>query len=499
MFKSAGRLGVVVTGLLFTIALAPGGCANGSPEGSAAFVPQDGGEGLVDTGIVANEDGSTDDASGDSSSASDTGSDTGADGGNDASVPANPIGFPCTNNNACTSGLCKSVVAGSGSSVCVTACTAQTDCPDTYFCDPSVAGATTGFCVPRSPAHCMTCTTSASCGSLSEVCGVATGDTVKACHVDCSIAGNAACPADYACVSTMLDGTAAMVCRPNAGLSCLDSLGGFCDRVATPQQCTRTNVAGTCAGQRACLTASNRFGSCAAVAPVCKATCSSTDPAGCTTSYCSQATADAANCGACNNVCPGYLQANANVTCNQPTCSFSCQGESYDVNNSATNGCEVTDPTTGNHSTNTATSLGDIACYDGSSDPNITGRLPSDSSVHASPSVAGFVTATGSAPDYYNIHAVGQSSAFNPCVDNIDLTLKMSGTTHATCYHLHIDTDNNTYDCDTDSTGTCQINPGGSGNYNDDTTISVIVSKRNITGCSATARENPSYTVKGHL
>jgi hypothetical protein len=322
---------------------------------------------------------------------------------------------------------------------------------------------------------------------------------VKACHIDCSIAGNAACPPDYACVTTTLNGTSALVCRPNAGLGCLDALGGFCDRVATPQQCTRTNVAGTCAGQRPCLSGSARYGSCAAAAPAYKANCTDTDPAGCTTSYSPSATAGPANCGTCGTVCPGYLQSNVNVGCNQPTCTFSCKGESYDVNNSPANGCEVTDPTTGNHSTNTATSLGDIACYDGSSNPDISGRLPSDSRTHENPSVSGFIGATGSAPDYYRIHAVGEASPINPCVDNIDLTLQMSGSSVPTCYHLHIDTDKGSYDCDTDGTGKCQIIPGGSGNYTDGTTISVIVSKRNVAGCQAANRDDPSYTVTGHL
>jgi hypothetical protein len=412
----------------------------------------------------------------------------------------NPVGFPCGKAQDCVSGLCKAVLAGSGSSVCVSPCTAQTDCADNFFCDPATPGATTGFCAPRSPAHCKTCASNTECGSLSEVCGVADGDVTKACHVDCTIAGDAACPPDYACTTTILDGVSAKVCRPSGGLGCLDALGGFCDRVATPQTCSRSNVAGKCVGQRACLAASTRYDACGASAPVCKATCASTDPAGCTTSYCPAATDSASNCGTCGNVCPGLGKPKVNVSCAPPTCLFSCQGESYDVDNNKTTGCEVTDAVTGNHTANTPANVGDKACYDDSSDPNISGRIPSDAQAHENGAIAGFDAATGSAPDYHSIRAVGQSSIVNPCSNNIDLELKMAGSAFPGCYHLHVATNKNTYDCDTSAAGTCRINPGGNSLYDDDTTITVIVSKRNVAACAAaTSRDNPTYTVKGHL
>jgi len=430
-----------------------------------------------------------------SSESFDASADVVADVAIDVAPGGNPLGFPCAKAQDCISGECKNVVAGASTALCVTPCTAQTDCPANFFCDPSTPGAASGFCAPRSPAHCKTCSQSSECGALSETCGTADGDTVKACHVDCSIAGADACPPDYECVATTLDGAAAKVCRPSGGLSCLDALGGFCDRVATPQTCKRSNTAGQCVGQRTCLTASTRYDNCGAQAPVCKMTCSTTDPAGCTTSYCTEATSGVQNCGACGNVCPGWNQTSANVTCEQPTCTFACKGEKYDIDGNKTNGCEVSDPVTGNHNKNDATFVGDRNCKDGSSDPAIgvstTVRIPSDARTH-DPAVDSFDSATGSAPDWYRIHGTG--STF--CVNNVVLTLQMSSAN--ACYHLHIETNKNTYDCNTDATGKCAVSATDSSQWDDGTDIFVEVYKRNTATCNA-LHENPSYTVKGHF
>lgn len=462
------------------------------------------------SGFDAEEDGGASSSGGSSgtpesgtssSSSSSSSSSGGDDGGMDAPIDVapggNPVGFPCAKPADCQSGDCKAVLAGASGQICVKPCMAQSDCDPNFFCDPATAGATTGSCVPRSPAHCKTCVAHTECGSLSEKCGIAAGDTVKACHVDCTISGPDACPPDYACVDTQLDGQPAKVCRPGGGLSCLDSLGGFCDRVATPQPCSRANTEGTCVGQRACLGASTRYDTCGATAPVCKLTCSTTAPAGCTTKYCPEATTSPQNCGTCGTVCPGLNQQNAIVGCNQPTCTFGCNGETYNVDNNKGNGCEVVETQVGNHAQNTANAVGDRACYDNNSNPNISGRIPSDSETHAG--VAGFVASTGSASDYHRIHATGQSSIINPCENNVVLTLQMTGSNLNACYHLHIETNKNTYDCDTDANGRCVVNAAGSSQYDDDTDILVVVSKRNVAGCLAANRDNPTYTVTGHL
>lgn len=449
------------------------------------------------SGSITAPDGSGSTSSG---SSNDAGADVAVtDAANDVAIDVapggNPAGFPCTQPTDCQSNECKNVLAGSSTSICVKPCTQQSDCADGFFCDPSTAGGATGFCVPKSPAHCKTCASSGECGSLSETCGVAAGDSVKACHVDCTIGGAAACPADYSCEATTLDGVAAKVCRPTGGLSCLDSLGGFCDRVATPQTCSRSNVAGTCVGQRTCLSGSTRFGSCGASAPAYKLTCSATDPAGCTTSYASEATSGPANCGTCGNACPGLNQASANVGCNQPTCTFSCKGEKYDVDGNPANGCEVSDATTGNHTETAAASKGDHGCKDDDPIPTISGAIISDTRTHENAAIDGFVSATGSAPDYFKIRGTGSIT----CVNNVDLTLNVNQavSTKPSCYHLHVDTNKNSYDCDTDVNGNCRINPSGSSLYDDDTYVVISVSKRNVAGCAGA--DNAPYTITGHL
>jgi len=472
-------------------------CATAAGDGGRLGFDEDGGSGETSSGGPTSP---IDDGGGVVPIDPETPVDAASDVPIDVAPGGNPAGFPCTKADDCMSGECKAVLAGGSTSVCVTPCTAQADCSDNFFCDPATPGAAAGFCVPRSPAHCKTCSSDAECGSLSEKCGVAAGDTVKACHVDCTIAGQDACPPDYACVDTTLDGTGAKVCRPSGGLSCLDALGGFCDRVATPQTCTRTNAAGKCVGQRTCLAASTRYDSCGAQAPVCKMTCSATDPAGCTTEYCPQAVSGPENCGTCGNVCPGHTKPNANVGCTQAACTFSCQGEKYNVDNDKNNGCEVSDPYVGNHDTNNATNLGDHGCKDDDiltmpSTALSAARLPSDSEIHASPGITGFDPATGSAADFYKVRGTGSIL----CVNNIDYTLTVTGSAFPSCYHLRIETNKDTYDCDTNGSGTCRINPSGSSKYGDDTTIMFIVSKRNVAGCTAAQRDNPSYRVSGHF
>lgn len=470
--------------------------ASGDGENRTAF---DGDAGGGDaTSSTSSSSGSAGGDTGTSTNDSGNGGSSG-DGAADVAVDVgptgNPVGFPCTKPQDCQSNECANVLAGSATSLCVKDCTQQADCPDTFFCDPTTPGATTGKCVPRSPAHCKTCTASTDCGALSEKCGVAAGDNVKACHVDCTIGGAAACPADYTCEATTLDGTAAKVCRPAGNVSCLDALGGFCDRVATPQTCSRTNAAGTCVGQRTCIGASTRFNSCGATAPVFKATCSTTDPAGCTTSYATEATSTPQNCGACGTSCPGLNTANANVGCNQPTCTFSCKGESYDVDGSKTNGCENTETTTGNHTDNTAVDKGDHGCKDDDPIPTISGVILSDAQAHENPAINGYDPATHAAPDYYKIRGTGSIT----CVNNVDITLNVNQAVSATptCYHLRIETNKNAYDCDTDVNGNCSISPSGSSQYDDDTYISFVVSKRNAAGCAG--GDEAPYTITGHF
>ncbi|HEX7666162.1 MAG TPA: hypothetical protein VF407_16660, partial [Polyangiaceae bacterium] len=357
---------------------------------------------------------------------------------------------------------------------------------------------TDGYCVPHSPAHCEVCSDNSDCGSLSEVCGVANGDTQKACHIDCTLAPTAgstsACPSDYTCQATTVDGASRMICMPKSPITkCADANGGFCDRVSTNQACARIDAtAGTCVGFRTCSSASNRYSSCSASSPSCKM-CGASDPTGCTENLCANAARDINNCGTCGNSCPGQGQTSDNVACDTtaaPTCKFSCQGEHYDSNNSAGDGCEVADSPTGNHDTTNAAYVGSYGCDDDDSKQNTAGNLPSDSRVHELPAITGFDAASGSAPDWLRIRANGGAL----CVNDADIILDMSGSGFPTCYKLTVVTNKSTKTCTTDSSGHCEIKQGSS-SYSGDTDIYVGITKT----CSSASRDAASYKITGHL
>lgn len=479
------------------LALCLSACANGAAT-------DDGSSGDVDASDEGANRGNPPSGAIDAGGARDTGG--GTSNGNDSAPPAdaNPppsdgatagdahgaiaAGLPCQTDGDCLSGLCKPVLLGQ--SVCVTPCTRQSDCANISlsFCDPLSVGAPSGYCVPRSPSHCLSCNSDSDCGSLSESCFQAPGDNAKACHVDCDLAGDAACPADYSCEAETVNGGLHKMCVPKVG-TCLDSVGGFCDRIGTPQACTRANTAGTCIGQRPCLSLSNRFDKCDAQAPQCKVSCAAQDPAGCTTSYCAGAVSTPDNCGTCGNVCPGFGKTADNVSCNGG-CKFSCIGESYDVNGNPSDGCELADAPVGNHTQGVAVFVGSFPCDDGSSSQNITGQMPSDTRVHENPPVTGFDVASGSAPDYFHIYASGGSF----CQNDANLSLQVFNSVHASCYALTLTNVHPNDYCATDSGGHCSIS-NSSGSYGDGTDIYVTVSKT----CSTAATENVTYAVTGHL
>jgi hypothetical protein len=200
------------------------------------------------------------------------------------------------------------------------------------------------------------------------------------------------------------------------------------------------------------------------------------------------------NCGSCGMVCPGYLKPNDNVTCaSGTTCTFSCQGESYDVDNDPSDGCEVQDTPTGNHTQSSPASGGMFPCDDGASNPNIHGTLVSDKRVHASQAITGFDTASGSAPDWIGITATGGSL----CTDDLDLTLQVTGSSQPACYKLTVITNKVTLTAATNASGTAevsQLSPAPAA-YSDNTTIYVEVSKT----CTTSVTEKVTYAVTGHL
>ena len=466
-------------------ALAAAGCATSGTDGTTADDGTDVADAALDagradaraTGIPGSEAGA-----GDTDSGGDGGT---ADAGPAAKLPPSAL---CQTDADCASGMCRPVLLGTR--VCVTPCTGPSDCsaiPDA-FCEPVAGGALNGLCVPRSPAHCMACASDAECGSLAEACFVAPGDVSAACHVDCTLGGAAACPVDYTCASASVNGSPRQVCVPTAG-TCADALGGFCDRVNAPEPCKRLNAAGECGGQRTCIAASARYSACDAPAPQCKATCAVQDPAGCATSFCPSATSGTDNCGRCGNACPGVGAASANVACVNAACTFTCQGESYDVNGNPADGCEVTDSPVGNHSVQTPTYAGSFSCTDGDSQLHLGGQLPSDARAHV-PAIVGFSAANGDAPDFHRIHASGGLT----CTDDVNVYLQLSGAQHPSCYRMTLTTSVRTQVCTTDGNGFCKIE-NGSGSYGDGTDITIVIDKT----CAQGLPDRPTYVVTGHL
>lgn len=399
-----------------------------------------------------------------------------------------PLGAPCADDAQCASNLCEEVFLDLPDKVCVERCREAADCPEPFFCEAINAGAMDGYCIPQSPAHCMPCDDNADCGYLSELCIVGPDDDVSACHVDCSLGGNAACPSDYTCEALAIGNATREVCTPNEP-KCEDALGGFCDNVTTPIPCSRNSADGTCTGERSCDAQTERFSLCSADTPVCKASCDDADPAGCMLQACGTAADTAEHCGMCDNACPGVGTQNASPSCDAGMCSFSCAGESYDVDNNTSNGCEATDAPTGNHTSGSATNLGTFPCTDGSSNRNIAGSMHSDQRMHVPP-IAGFDAATGSAPDHYTLFADG-----GICQNEVVLTLSVSGTGNLACYRLTVITNNDTYTCATNASGSCNINEDGTGAYSDNTDIDLVVERT----CAASSPGSVTYTVTGHL
>ena len=201
------------------------------------------------------------------------------------------------------------------------------------------------------------------------------------------------------------------------------------------------------------------------------------------------------NCGACGNVCPGYQQPNDNVTCDATqTCTFSCQGEHYDVNNDPSDGCEVTDSPQGNHLSSTPASAGPFpACDTGVSVPLVSGTLPSDGRVHQNPSVVGFDAPSGSAPDWISITPT--TSTF--CQNDIVATLNVMGSAFPTCYKLTIisNSEGLMYSCQTMANGSCSISQDNGGQFADGASVLFEISKT----CSSTQDESVAYEVDGHF
>jgi hypothetical protein len=460
-----------------------------------------------------------------------------------------PPGATCGSDGECMSGACKPVGSGGGS-ICVAPCHMQADCaalPGGLFCEPKAAGSSDGYCIPPSPAHCASCTMDSDCGVLAEHCSTAPGDVAPACHVDCSLS-SAACPSDYECDDVTEAGpmgtmTHRKLCLPKTKV-CLDSLGGFCDRVALPQSCARTNDAGSCTGQRPCL-AGGRFDKCGATAPQYKH-CGDMDPPGCMLKLAPDAIGNKLNCGACfhacaadedccsnackklntatdcgscgktcgagsgccagactalntvqncggcGNVCDGQGLSTNDVFCDAMTltCGMTCRGDNYDVDTKAANGCEVADAVPPGHSQPTAASRGSKSCSDTASRDTFNAGVTSDQRVHKNPAVDSFNGTVGAAPDWWIIHADGGFL----CEDDYSVTLTTMGGSTSSCYTATF-ISNKTTDSVTVNGSSWGTMSGGSGSYSDGSDIYIKVEKT----CSSPAPEKVSYQVDYHL
>lgn len=399
------------------------------------------------------------------------------------------LGASCGADRDCAAGLLCAPGAA-GTRVCSLSCAGAAACaslPGTR-CAPRAAGDATGYCAPSSPAHCAACATDADCGGSAR-CLQAPGDSSLACHLDCSLDASV-CPSDYTCASVPDGSSTRRLCMPPVP-TCLDALGGYCNASSLPLDCARSNTAGMCVGQRACLASSGRYDRCGASAPQVRADCATPPAPGCTTSLAPSAISTVTNCGACGNVCPGYGLATADAACastSPPSCAFTCRGDNYDVNNSADDGCEQQDSASGGHTQATSTARPSHDCADANVD-TFMGTVVSDARVHANPSVPGFVTSVGAAPDWWSVPAAGGTF----CVNDVSATLTVTGGTPS-CYRLTVLTDRNTTSASANAAGTATLSLG-SGSYSDGSTIYFRVEKT----CSLPARESVSYAVSYHL
>jgi hypothetical protein len=179
------------------------------------------------------------------------------------------------------------------------------------------------------------------------------------------------------------------------------------------------------------------------------------------------------------------MQPNTNVTCNQGTCTFSCQGENYDLDGDPSTGCETADSPTGNHVQSSAVSLGNQSCAD--TPLSFSGTILSDARTHALPAIVGFDTTTGSAPDWYVIHATG-----GLCQDDLSVALTITEGT-PTCYHLRVITNKGQFDAQVGNNGMATITQSDA--YSDGTDIHFQISKT----CGTTVLEKASYSAQFHL
>ena len=203
----------------------------------------------------------------------------------------------------------------------------------------------------------------------------------------------------------------------------------------------------------------------------------------------------AEHCGTCAN-CPGsaFNDSTASAGCDASLqCVFSCKGENYDVDDNPADGCEKEDSPLGNHTQATAINIADagLPCSDSSSTFSLNGIYISDQRTHQDPSVAGFDTPSGSAPDWFTV--VGTGGTF--CEDDLSLSLQIYRLilSHLLHHHLHHQQRQELQPLHL-ILGACTISEG-SGSYSDGDTLYWEVTKT----CPSSQSEYVTYNVAGHL
>ena len=123
---------------------------------------------------------------------------------------------------------------------------------------------------------------------------------------------------------------------------------------------------------------------------------------------------------------------------------MSCRGESFDVNQNMSDGCERSQPNPSHATRETAIDLGSKSCSDNDSRTTFGGVMLSDNRNHVGPARS----AGSSPPIYYKVHATG--GAF--CVNDMGISVRTSGGQDggSKCYRVSVDTnyylDTGTYD-----------------------------------------------------
>ena len=185
--------------------------------------------------------------------------------------------------------------------------------------------------------------------------------------------------------------------------------------------------------------------------------------------------------------CPGTGAPYGNAALSGGVCTFSCQGEHYDVNGTPTDGCEVADNPVGNHVQSSAANQGTLSAC-GSPTGTVTGMIPSDKQVHTNPAFTGFDATTGSAPDWY----VVQGASGFTCQNTLFAKLTIAGSRMPSCYKLTAITDLHTYTAQANSTGTATIDYSTTNNqFTTNANIYFQVSKT----CGTNVVEAPTYTL----